>query len=146
MKIKTTKICAHKGCDNIFRLFKTTDKYCSFSCANSNQKAKLKKLQKKEQQIINKFSIKRKRENYLYSKKRKTFMLLHENNICPVAKVIFNEILLVTEIHHKAGRIGKLLNYVPYWLAVSRKGHIWIHANPKEAYELDFLIRSTTIN
>ena len=72
-------------------------------------------------------------------------MNLPENKYCPVAKLIFNEVLLCTEVHHKAGRKGKLLNYVPYWLAVSRKGHNWIHDNPKEAYQLEFLIRPSTV-
>lgn len=142
MKLKTKRICANKGCSNEFKLYKSTDKYCSFSCANSNQKEK----PKKEQKPINKSSVRRKRESYLYAKKRKMFLALPENKYCPVAKAIFNEVIEAGEIHHKKGRIGKLLNYVPYWLAVSRKGHLWIHANPKEAYELDFLIRSTTIN
>jgi uncharacterized protein YcgL (UPF0745 family) len=90
-------------------------------------------------------SEKRKSESYLYTKKRKTFLKLPENKYCQAAKAIFNESVLTNEVHHKAGRIGKLLNYVPYWLAVSSKGHDWIHANPKEAYKLNFLIKSTTI-
>lgn len=141
MKFKTTRICSAKGCNKEFKLYRSTDKYCSPSCAYASQKAK----PKKKQAAIKPMSEKRKAESYLYTKKRKTFLQLPENKYCPVAEAIFNEERLTTEVHHKAGRKGKLLNYVPYWLAVSRKGHIWIHENPKEAYKLNFLIKSTTV-
>lgn len=141
MKIKTTRICANKGCNKEFKMYKTTDKYCSFSCANLNQKEKPKKTQKPIRQM----SEKRKRESYIYARKRKAFLLLPENKYCPVAKKIFNETIEAVEIHHLKGRVGRLLNYVPYWLAVCRKGHNWIHNNPEDAYKLGFLIRSTSI-
>ena len=142
MKMKTTRICARKGCKKEFRLYKSTDKYCSGECAFISQKAK----PKKKQTPIKPYSEKRKRESYTYTKKRKTFLLKPENKYCPVTSTVFNEIHLTTEVHHKAGRKGKLLNYVPFWLAVSRKGHNWIHDNPEEAYQRGFLIRSTTVN
>ena len=146
MKVKTTRICARKGCNKEFKLYRTTDKYCSPACAYEAQNQKPKtKASKKERKPIKQQSYKRKQESYLYTKKRKTFLLQPENKYCPVAKEVFNESRLACEVHHKAGRIGKLLNYVPYWLAVSRKGHLWIHANPEEAYEKGFLIRSTTV-
>ena len=87
-----------------------------------------------------------------------------ENKFCPVCKSVYegtidrkemfepefifeNEgFVLTEENHHKAGRRGKLLNYVPFWLAVSTIGHKWIHANPKKAYKLGFLIQYTTVN
>lgn len=141
MKVKTKRICTRKGCNKEFKIYRTTDKYCSPSCAYADMKGKPNRYKP-----IKQISDKRRRESYLYAKKRKTFLALPENKYCPVAKAIFNEVKLAREVHHKAGRKGKLLNYVPYWLAVSRKGHNWIHANPKEAYKLDFLIRSTTVN
>lgn len=142
MKMKTTRICARKGCNKEFKLYKSTDKFCSPSCAYASQKAK----PVKKQTRIKPMSEKRKAESYLYTKKRKIFLALPENKFCPVAKEIFKEEILAREVHHKAGRTGKLLLYVPFWLAVSRKGHNWIHANPKEAYKLGFLIESTTVN
>lgn len=157
MKIKSTRTCSRKGCNNEFKLYKSTDKFCSYSCAFESQKNKSKKKQK----TISSYSKKRRSEMLLYSRKRKTFLNLEENKFCPVVKAaneglidlkeIFNNPEFITkqqltsEVHHKAGRKGKLLNYVPYWLAVSSVGHKWIHANPLKAYELDFLIRSTTI-
>lgn len=161
--MKTTRICARKGCTNEFKLYKSTDKYCSGECAYLSQKAKPKKKPK----AIKPYSEKRKRESYLYTKKRNVFMKKPENKYCPVCKAAFeglidiNELehdwfkaLLIrseglietTECHHKAGRKGKLLVYVPYFLAVSTVGHRWIHTHPEQAYKLGFLIRSTTIN
>jgi hypothetical protein len=144
MKIKPTRICARKGCATEFKLYKSTDKHCSGECfwLDQNDKPKENKIQAP----IRQHSEKRKSESHLYSKKRKTFLLKPENKYCPVASHIFNQVQLCAEVHHKAGRKGKLLNYVPLWLAVCRDGHNWIHDNPKEAYQLGFLIRSTTVN
>lgn len=142
MKLKTTRICACKGCNNEFKLYKSTDKFCSPACAYQSQK--LKPIKKQEQ--IRQVSQKRQRESYAYAKKRKTFLELPENRLCPVAKEIFNEEAFTCEVHHKAGRRGKFLLYVPFWLAVCRKGHDWIHANPAEAYQKGFLLHSSTKN
>lgn len=161
MKMKSTRICARKGCNNEFKLYKSTDKYCSADCAYEDQKKKQDKP--KKQYKLKPMSEKRKRESYLYTKKRKTFLAKPENKFCPVCKAAFKGLIdlkefnspeeivrskgfiKASEVHHKAGRKGKLLNYFPFWLAVSRRGHNWIHANPEKAYELNFLIRSTTV-
>ena len=119
--------------------------YCKSHAFEVAKEKAEKKWKQKKIKPIPKFSEKRKRESYLYSRKRKTFLAKDENKICPVAKDIFNETCLATEIHHKAGRIGKLLNYVPHWLAVSRKGHEWIHQNPSEAYKRGYLIHSSSV-
>ena len=37
------------------------------------------------------------------------------------------------DVHHKAGREGKLLNMVEHWMPVCRNCHEWITANGKEA-------------
>jgi len=142
MKINPTKICACEGCDKIFKIYKTTDKFCSPNCAYKSQKSKPKQSSK----AIKPVSDKRKAETYIYKRLRKAFLAKPENALCPVARLIFNEQKFAKEIHHKAGRKGKLLNYKPLWLAVSRKGHIWIHDNPSEAYKLGFLIKSTTVS
>lgn len=41
----------------------------------------------------------------------------------------------LSEIHHRNGRVGKLLRCQKYWMAVSKQGHRWIHANIREARE-----------
>lgn len=43
-----------------------------------------------------------------------------------------------TEIHHKKGRIGNLLQDDTYFLAVCRNCHRWIEEHPKESKELGF--------
>lgn len=122
-----------KNCGNKFKQFKSTDKYCSPKCAYSNYKP------------IAKLSKKRKKENNLYLIEREKFLLLPENKYCIVAKIMLNKTIETTEIHHKAGRVGELLNYKKNWLAVSREGHNWIHANPLSAYQFNYLIPSTQI-
>lgn len=141
MKVKTVRVCALKGCTHEFKLFRSTDKYCSPSCAYKDAKP----LKQKPHAPIKPYSEKRKTESFLYTKKRKAFMELEENKYCFAAKLLFNEVHLCTEVHHKAGRKGKLLNYVPYWLAVCRKAHDWIHDNPTKSYELGLLIRPSTV-
>ena len=159
MKIKLTRICTHKGCNKEFKLYKSTDKYCSPGCAYASQKSR----PNKKLSPIKPMSEKRKRESYAYTKKRKIFLSLAANRFCPVCVAVFDGvidreeiegantiffyqgIIETIEIHHKAGRIGRLLNYVPFWLAVSSCGHDWIHAYPEKAYKLGFLIKSTTV-
>lgn len=140
MKLRPRKTCKNKGCTKVFLQYRTTDKYCSLQCAKDNAP------KQKPRKEIKKVSEKRKAESYLYTKKRKTFLALPENKYCPVAKAVFNETIEAREVHHKAGRTGKLYLYVPYWLAVSRKGHNWINANPEEALERGFNLPRTSTN
>ena len=152
-KIRTVKLKKCKECGKEFKPYRTTDKYCSPQCANKNRKPQ------KPQKRIKPVSNKLKREQYLYSKNRKTFLKKPENRFCPVATMhlkrddltpkereywLLNQ--LAHEVHHKAGRKGKLLNHVPLWLAVGRAGHEWIHANPAKAYELGFSVPPSTVN
>jgi len=44
-----------------------------------------------------------------------------------------------TEVHHRFGRQGQLLNYQPYWLPVCRQCHDWIGRNPAAARKLGLL-------
>lgn len=48
---------------------------------------------------------------------------------------------LATEIHHKRGRLGKLLYDKTYFMAVSRQGHEWIHANTRESYARGYMLK-----
>ena len=50
-----------------------------------------------------------------------------KGKICPVTNKP------ATEIHHTNGRTYERLIDKEYWLAVTRQGHGYIHANPKEA-------------
>lgn len=39
----------------------------------------------------------------------------------------------ITEVHHMRGRVSGLLLDQRFWIAVSKQGHRWIHANVKES-------------
>jgi len=84
---------------------------------------------------IPKVSEKRKSENEAYSLLRKHFLNQPENQICPITgeKAI--------EIHHTySGKDrAKYFLITSTWIAVSRKGHNWIHDNPKEARQKGYL-------
>lgn len=132
IKQKTHKKC--KCCGNTFKMHKTTDKYCSTKCYFEGE-------ENIKNNRIKKQSDKRKMQNDLYLIIRKKFLAKKE--ICPVALRVFNKKIEATEIHHKKGRVGSLLNDTSFWLAVSREGHTWIDNNPDEARKLGFLINSS---
>ena len=83
---------------------------------------------------INPRSKKREAENKVYLMLREKF--LRDNPICAVFPLMDS-----TEVHHTySGKDrDKYFLIVETWLAVSRKGHKWIHDNPKEARELGLL-------
>ena len=68
-------------------------------------------------------SDKRKEQLKEYKKVRAEYLKTH-----PRCEVFPN--LASVEIHHKKGRIGKLLTDTTYFMAVSRKGHQHIEMNP----------------
>ena len=74
-----------------------------------------------------------------YSEARKRFLLRPENLRCPVVAEIFGRAEYTSEIHHMDGREGERLLDESDWLAVSRRGHEWIHANPREAKLMGWL-------
>jgi ribosomal protein S27AE len=81
---------------------------------------------------VKKVSDKRKAQNKAYKAVRDKFML--DNPICERCggKSMEN--------HHKNGRNGERLTDVTYFMAVCRDCHVWIHAQPKEAREVGWLI------
>lgn len=152
MKPRKLKTCRNKGCTKVFKPFKSTEKYCSSACFYENAP------KPKPRTPIKPVSEKAKGLNLKYRSKRRKFMFKKENKICPVSLYFMNDKTLTaeeqldwsrnlktTEVHHKAGRVGKLLLYVPYWLAVSRKGHTFIHDNPEFSHQKGWLIKSTTV-
>lgn len=74
---------------------------------------------------LNRQSDKRKRLDLEYSRLRKIF--LTDNPRCAVFPSMRSD-----QIHHKKKRGKNYLN-VSTWLAVSSRGHRWIHDNPAEA-------------
>ena len=69
-------------------------------------------------------STKRQQQEAEYSRLRKPY--LEEYPFCKVDGCG----KLANQIHHKAGRIGYLLLYVPWWLAVCETCHPKIEENP----------------
>ena len=91
-------------------------------------------IPKKPPTRIKPVSDKRAKQKATYLLARKVFLMEEENKYCPVNGS------LATEIHHTNGRENERLLDREYWLAVSREGHQWIHANPIEAREKGWLI------
>ncbi len=87
---------------------------------------KANKIWNAERKRIMPRSEKRSKEERAYLTLREVFL---KDKICPITGQ------QATEIHHKKGRIGKLLCDIKYWLAVSREGHIKIENNPEWAKE-----------
>lgn len=138
IKPKTHRNCAHKACSKNFKKFKTTDKYCSIQC-----KLKDTSLPCPKYSNIKPRSKKRAAEERLYNQMVRPFLNKEENKICPVMFHLEGWQLRTSEVHHIKGRIGKLLLYTPYWLAVSSEGHKWIHDNPNKAKALGWMINTT---
>jgi hypothetical protein len=44
-----------------------------------------------------------------------------------------------TEVHHKFGRLGPLLNWKPGWIALCKKCHQFAHEHPQAARECGLL-------
>jgi len=106
IKPKLTKNC--NICGNSFKPFKTTDKYCSWKCANSDQKEDKKEVKFYQ---IKKQSDKLKKDYSVYLKLRKEFLSNPDNKYC----FIDGCNRLATTIEHTKGRIGKNLLDVSGW-------------------------------
>src|SRR5690606_30591006 len=147
------KKCADKDCKNEFKPYLSTQKYCSYGCTrctHKNKKSPANRLKKP----IPSVSDKMKKLLYQYGRVRKQFLLLRENQSCPVTGQ------KATQIHHMRGR-GKesfaddlarktntpLLIDTRFFLAVSMEGHRKIEENPIWAKEMGYsLDRLSKIN
>lgn len=166
--IKIKRQCDLEGCNNPH----FAKGFCKY---HQNKRPDFKFPERKVSKPIPQKSEKAKVKGLMYTRKRNAFMKQKENLICPVSKYFIerqflhasestffssgqlknyttNEELFdwsrnikTTELHHKAGRVGRLLLDSEYWLAVSRKGHEFIHQNPKFSYSKGWLIKSSTL-
>ncbi len=77
---------------------------------------------------VNPISDKRRKERRAYIKAKNLF--LEANPFCAwgLAQVP-PQMIPSSQVHHKFGRIGRLLLWEPGWLAVSQQGSVWIHSN-----------------
>lgn len=84
-------------------------------------------------------------EQRKYRKIEAKFLAQPENKwciCCTIRREKLGENILrnqATEIHHWAGRIGRLLCYVPYFRAFCFRCRSWPHDHPKLARELGLL-------
>jgi len=127
MKIRTTKFC--KTCGKEFKLFRTTDKYCSLECVES-------KPQKKSVVPIKPVSDKMTKELAKYRRLRSKY--LEATPTCEVRGCNRT----ATEIHHRRSR-GIYLCVVEYFLAVCRPCHLKIESEviwaKEQGYSVDRL-------
>jgi hypothetical protein len=112
------KVCKIKFIQKYF-LQKTCSKECEKIYREENPKKQLNKQSEKTKEL-----------NKQYLRERKEFL---KGKVCPVTNKP------ATEIHHINGREYERLLNQDYWLGVTRYGHAWIHANPKQAREKGWL-------
>lgn len=79
------------------------------------------------------------------------FLAKPENKLCIICTVRreHGENILIncaTEIHHYAGRIGRLLCYVPFWKPSCRDCREWPHQNQTKAREWGLLAPAPQFN
>jgi len=125
------KLCI--GCDSLQYIWKNQggNRYCK-DCSNTGVAKLGKSKPKSKQKPISPRSSKRAKEEVLYSTMRVIFLKQHSTcqaNVLGCANK-------ATEIHHKVGRIGKLLLDTTQWLAICRTCHQWVENNPTDAKEL----------
>jgi len=116
-----------KTCEEKFVPFRIFDKHYSYKC-----KVKEKGYKEKVRKPIKKVSSKRKTEIGIYTKVRAEY--LNKHKLCERCG---NS---ATEIHHKNGRENDKLNDNINFMATCRSCHTWIHLNPEEARQNNFLI------
>ena len=94
----------------------------------------------KARKPIKKISERRKGENAEYSKKRKEFLETRMKCECEDCNN------MSTEIHHKAGRSGEMLNDETKWLAVCRSCHAFIETHVEWAKEHGYSLDRLSIS
>jgi len=104
---------------------------------------------------LRRVSKKRVKVNAEYMRRREKFLFAHPycqwwlnrhgftesdvNNFVIVKDGTWCEVPAATEVHHRKGR-GKYLLDESTWLAVSNRGHRWIHDHTKESYDQGFML------
>lgn len=107
-------------------------KITTFNASTFKPDLKPEKKEKKKPKRIAPMSEKRKKENKEYLILREEFL---KGKVCPITKQ------KAVDVHHTySGKDrNKYFLDVSTWIAVSRKGHSWIHDFPKEARALGYL-------
>lgn len=92
----------------------------------------VKREKPKKPSRIRPMSKKREAESKVYSTLRDVFL---KDKKCPITGEP------ATDVHHTYSGKDRAAHYldVKTWIAVSRNGHDWIHANPAQARKLGYL-------
>lgn len=121
------KICNKEGCtNNVFG-----KGYCSW---HQYMRTDKKPLKKKKNKSFRNMSVKREGEYKIYRPLRDKYMKEH-----PICERCNNA--PSNDLHHKAGKIGKMLYDILHFSALCRNCHNWVHDNPKEANEEGWLYK-----
>lgn len=132
------KIKKCPGCGNDRVLW--SKKYGCQSCTAKSKPAKLQKHAQFKRSPIKRESAKRGVENREYTRRRGAYM--EDHPVCEAQKpgCTHNS----SELHHKAGRIGRLLINIKYFMACCNNCHSHIHAHPEESYKVGHLLTIET--
>lgn len=95
------------------------------------------KQEKKKRKPINRVSAKRKEEEKVYIDKRKAFLIKYP--ICQCRGCHRQS----EDVHHMAGRVGKLYLDENYWLATCRPHHGRIELQPDWAKLMGYSVTRT---
>lgn len=112
------------------------------------------KREKTARSVFGKFKISKslKAEQAKYAKLSKEFLARPENRFCVICiarrdelgeKILLNP---ASEIHHYAGRIGRLLCYIPFWKPSCLRCRPWPHDNKALARSVGMLCPSHEYN
>jgi len=136
------KPCNEEGCSNprfsngfcTYHQHKRTDEKWLKKMAVQNGKDKqVARAVKRNKNTFKPVSDKRAAELAIYRPRRDKYM--EENPVCECC-----ESKPSTELHHKKGRIGVMVYYVPFFMAVCHWCHKEIHAESAWSYEQGYLI------
>ena len=130
MKQKEFKEC--KVCGTEFKMYRTTDKYCSGKCQMKDKKPslQLKSLYKPIKQV----SEKRKLDDIIYKSERIKFLSLPENQICFIEGCNKQ----ATTIEHRAGRWGSNYLDTNTWAPCCLEHNLELENNPELSKKYQF--------
>ena len=125
------KLCDRCGEQKVIWKNHQGKKYCKFCWSSHFVKSSKKPTVRN---FLPTRSSKRIIDDKEYSIRRKIF--LTANPMCQAHLIGCQNV--ASQVHHKKGRIGKLLLNMTWWLAVCDSCHHWIENHPEEAKEKGF--------
>ena len=136
------KTCNCEGCDNprfsngfctYHQRMRTDDKWLKKLALQKGKDSQVSKTVKRTQNFISPVAPKRAKELAIYRVRRDVYM--DENPVCECCEEKESQ-----ELHHKKGRMGVMVYYVPFFMAVCNGCHKEIHAESAWSYEQGYLI------